>query len=99
MTSVRWPCISTITRSWMRFGIDPAAPVITDDGSRVIADFVMAARRAQQAGFDFVDLKHCHGYLGHEFLTAVDKGRYGGSFENARFLRELVAGIRGAAPG
>ncbi len=36
-----------------------------------------------------MDLKHCHGYLGHEFLSAVDRpGRYGGSFENrTRFLR------------
>ena len=85
-----------------RFGIDPEAPVMTDaEIEELIADFVMAARRAQQAGFDFVDLKHCHGYLGHEFLTAVDReGRYGGSFENrTRFLRELVAGIREAAPG
>ncbi len=67
----------------------------------LIADFVIAARRACDAGFDFVDLKHCHGYLGHEFLTAVDReGRYGGSFENrTRFLREIVAGIRRDVPG
>ena len=46
--------------------------------------------------FDFVDVKHCHGYLGHEFLSAHDRaGDYGGSFENrTRFLREIVAGIR-----
>ncbi len=67
----------------------------------LIADFVIAARRARDAGFDFVDLKHCHGYLGHEFLTAVDRdGRYGGSFENrTRFLREIVAGVRRDVPG
>jgi len=43
-----------------------------------------------------VDVKHCHGYLGHEFLSARSRsGRYGGSFENrTRFLREIVAGIR-----
>jgi 2,4-dienoyl-CoA reductase-like NADH-dependent reductase (Old Yellow Enzyme family) len=48
-----------------------------------------------------VDVKHCHGYLGHEFLSAVDRpGRYGGSFENrTRFLRDVVAGIRAQAPG
>jgi 2,4-dienoyl-CoA reductase-like NADH-dependent reductase (Old Yellow Enzyme family) len=68
---------------------------------RVIADFVRAAKLSQRAGFDFVDIKHCHGYLGHEFLSAVDRpGPYGGSFENrTRFLREVVAGIRAEAPG
>ena len=68
---------------------------------RVIADFVRAAKLAQRAGFDFVDIKHCHGYLGHEFLSAVERpGTYGGSFENrTRFLREVVAGIRAEAPG
>ena len=51
-------------------------------------------------GFDFVDIKHCHGYLGHEFLSAHTRaGRYGGSFENrTRFLREVVQGIRSIAP-
>jgi 2,4-dienoyl-CoA reductase-like NADH-dependent reductase (Old Yellow Enzyme family) len=46
-------------------------------------------------------VKHCHGYLGHEFLSAhTREGKYGGSFENrTRFLREIVAGIRSVAPG
>ena len=48
-----------------------------------------------------VDIKHCHGYLGHEFLSAhTREGRYGGSFENrTRFLREVVQGIHSLAPG
>ncbi len=56
---------------------------------------------AWKLGFDFVDIKHCHGYLGHEFLSAhTREGRYGGSFENrTRFLREVVQGIRSVAPG
>jgi len=68
---------------------------------RLVADFVAAARLAQKAGFAFVDVKHCHGYLGHELLSARDReGRYGGSFENrTRFLREVVSGIRAEAPG
>jgi 2,4-dienoyl-CoA reductase-like NADH-dependent reductase (Old Yellow Enzyme family) len=67
----------------------------------IVGDFVSAARFAQRAGFAFVDIKHCHGYLGHEFLSAVDRpGCYGGSLENRpRFLREIVAGIRAEAPG
>ena len=51
---------------------------------------------ASEAGADFVDIKHCHGYLLHEFLSAFTRpGKYGGSFENrTRILREIVAGIR-----
>ena len=52
-------------------------------------------------GFDFVDVKHCHGYLGHEFLSAVNRpGNYGGSFDHrTRFLREIVNGIKSECPG
>ena len=85
-----------------KFGLDDDACVMTDeDIQRLIDDFGRAAAQAQQAGFDFVDIKHCHGYLGHEFLSAVDRpGPYGGSFENrTRFLRETVAKTRRAAPG
>lgn len=85
-----------------KFGLSPDHPVMSDDDvARLIEDYVVAAKRAQQCGYDFIDLKHCHGYLGHEFLSAVRRpGRYGGSFENrTRFLRELVAGVRAEAPG
>jgi 2,4-dienoyl-CoA reductase-like NADH-dependent reductase (Old Yellow Enzyme family) len=63
---------------------------------RLVLDYVRAARIAWDVGADFVDLKHCHGYLLHEFLSAFHRpGRYGGSFENrTRILREIVAGIR-----
>jgi 2,4-dienoyl-CoA reductase-like NADH-dependent reductase (Old Yellow Enzyme family) len=85
-----------------RFGIGPDDPCLTDEEiDDLIGDFVKAAVRAARAGFAFVDLKHCHGYLGHEFLSATTRaGRYGGSFQNrTRFLREIVDGIRRDAPG
>ncbi len=85
-----------------KFGLSPDFPVITDAAiEQLIADYIKAAALAQKAGFQFVDIKHCHGYLGHEFLSAVDRpGKYGGSFENrTRFLREIVEGIRLTAPG
>lgn len=85
-----------------KFHLAPDHPLMSDgEIDDLIADFVQAAVQAQQAGFEFVDIKHCHGYLGHEFLTAIDReGRYGGSFENrTRFLREIVSGIRRDAPG
>jgi NADPH2 dehydrogenase len=77
-------------------------PLLTDgEIGGIIEDFHRAARLACKLGFDFVDVKHCHGYLGHEFLSAhTREGPYGGSFENrTRFLREVVEGIRAAAPG
>jgi 2,4-dienoyl-CoA reductase-like NADH-dependent reductase (Old Yellow Enzyme family) len=76
--------------------------VISDDElDRLTDDYVQAARLAQRAGFAFVDVKHCHGYLGHELLGARHReGRYGGSFENrTRFLRTVVDRIRAEAPG
>ncbi len=85
-----------------KFSLPPDYPVLSDgEIRRLVEDFVRAASLAQKAGFDFVDVKHCHGYLGHEFLSAVDRsGDYGGSFENrTRFLREIVQGIRAYVPG
>ena len=85
-----------------KFGYPADRPVISDDEIKVLVeDYIIAAKRAQQCGFDFVDIKHCHGYLGHEFLSAVTRpGPYGGSLENrTRFLREIVEGIRAEAPG
>jgi NADPH2 dehydrogenase len=77
-------------------------PLMTDgEIESIIEDFHLAARMARELGFDFVDVKHCHGYLGHEFLSAhTREGKYGGSFENrTRFLREIVEGVRATAPG
>jgi NADPH2 dehydrogenase len=85
-----------------RLGLAKDFSLLTDGEIRgIIEDFHKAARQAQQMGFDFVDVKHCHGYLGHEFLSAhTREGDYGGSFENrTRFLREIVEGIRAVAPG
>jgi len=85
-----------------KFGIPSDSAVMTDDDiSRLELDYIKAAELAQKAGFDFVDVKHCHGYLGHEFLSAVERpGRFGGSFENrTRFLSDVVHGIRSKTPG
>jgi 2,4-dienoyl-CoA reductase-like NADH-dependent reductase (Old Yellow Enzyme family) len=71
-----------------------------DDLDRLVDRFVAAAKEAFGAGFAFVDVKHCHGYLGHELLSARARdGRYGGSIENrTRFLRNVTAGIRATVP-
>jgi NADPH2 dehydrogenase len=80
----------------------PGAPVFSDDElDELVEDYVRAAVLAQSAGFDFVDVKHCHGYLLHELLSGLTReGRYGGTFEGrTAFLRSVVAGIRRDAPG
>ncbi|MEQ1473577.1 MAG: NADH:flavin oxidoreductase, partial [Candidatus Acidiferrum sp.] len=85
-----------------RLGLSLEYPLLTDlEIEQIIEEFVRAAQLAKEAGFDFVDVKHCHGYLGHEFLSAhTREGKYGGSLENrTRFLREVVSGIRANVPG
>jgi len=85
-----------------RLKLPPDYPLLTDgEIESIIEDFHRAALMAWQLGFDFVDIKHCHGYLGHEFLSAhTRQGRYGGTFEGrTRFLREVVQGIRALCPG
>jgi len=84
-----------------RLNIPAEQPVLTDQELReIIEDFHNAAVVAAHAGFDFVDIKHCHGYLGHELLSAHTRdGEFGGCFENrTRFLCEIVNGVRAANP-
>jgi 2,4-dienoyl-CoA reductase-like NADH-dependent reductase (Old Yellow Enzyme family) len=75
--------------------------VFTDDElDRLVEQFVSAAKMADACGFDFVDVKQCHGYLGHELLGARHReGRYGGSQENRfRFMRSIIEGIQASVP-
>ena len=81
---------------------DPAGSTITDEGlDQLVQKFIVAAKLAQSVGYDFVDIKQCHGYFGHELLSGYDRpGKYGGSFENrTRFIRDIVEGIKSEAPG
>lgn len=78
------------------------APPLTDGELEGIGEsFVAAARLAQRAGFDFVDVKCCHGYLLHELLAARARpGPYGGDLAGrTRLLRRILAEIRTACPG
>jgi len=92
-------------------GMTPLAPSILDDIyefahqemtsgdiGKVVADFAAGARRAQQAGFDGVQLHAAHGYLLSQFLSPYFNRRrdeYGGSIQNrARAMLEAVRAIR-----
>lgn len=75
-----------------------ARAMTTAEVESVIADFVAAARRAEQAGFDGVELHGAHGYLLCAFLSPelnVRTDAYGGSLERrCRIVFEILDGIR-----
>ena len=82
-----------------KFGIDPRDDSIvwTDaEIERLIDRYVVAARLACEVGFHFVDVKACHGYLLHEFLSARRRqGRFGGDYQGrTRLLKSIVERIR-----
>ena len=85
-----------------KFNLPPDYPVMSDDDIKdLIEHYVKAALLADKAGVPFVDIKQCHGYLGHEFLSAYTrKGKYGGETlgERATFAREIITAIRQVAP-
>jgi 2,4-dienoyl-CoA reductase-like NADH-dependent reductase (Old Yellow Enzyme family) len=61
-------------------------------------DFILAARRAERAGFDGVELHGAHGYVLAQFLSAETNrrtDRYGGPLENrGRIIQDILQGIR-----
>ncbi len=69
-----------------------------DEVQTLIADFVQAAARAKQAGFDGVQVHGAHGYILGQFLSPTINQRddnYGGSLDNrSRIIFEVLEGIR-----
>jgi len=70
--------------------------------SQIVQAFAAAARRAEAAGANIIELHGAHGYLVHSFLSPLSNQRtdqYGGSFENRiRFACEIVAAVRKVWP-
>jgi 2,4-dienoyl-CoA reductase-like NADH-dependent reductase (Old Yellow Enzyme family) len=99
-------------RSWRIVGPSPLAwgalvhrvphELNVADIRRVQDDFVAAAIRARDIGFECLMLHFAHGYLGQSFLSPIANHRtdaYGGSFENrARFLLEVTERVRAVWP-
>jgi NADPH2 dehydrogenase len=79
---------------------DDSVLLSDDDLERLIDDFVAAAKLAQQVGFQFVDVKACHGYLLHELLSARTRpGRFGGDLAGrSLLLRTIIGRIRNECP-
>ena len=85
------------------FGALPAPAELDLAGIGEVVDaFAAATRRAQDAGFDVVEIHAAHGYLLHSFLSPLANrrdDRYGGPFENrCRLLLEVVDAVRAAWP-
>lgn len=81
---------------------DDDSVVITDDDlERLIDAYVDAAKLAQKIGFQFVDIKACHGYLLHELLSARSRpGKFGGDLEGrSRVLRTAISRVKQECPG
>ena len=84
-----------------RFAVRTSDDVVSDtELESIFTEYVEVAHAAHEAGFDFVDVKCCHGYLLHELLGAHSReGRYGGSYENrTRFVFDLIETISRELP-
>ena len=95
----------TIAPSAIAFGANlPKQPqaMTLDDIARVRQDFVNAAVRARDVGFEWLELHFAHGYLAQSFFSAHSNQRgdiYGGSVENrSRFLLETLKAVREVWP-
>lgn len=94
----------TVAPSAIAFADDYPLPreMTKDDIEKAIDDFVAAAKRALDAGFEVIEIHCAHGYLFHEFLSPLSnkrKDEYGGSLENRmRFPLEVSRKVRQAVP-
>ncbi|HVJ92501.1 MAG TPA: NADH:flavin oxidoreductase [Labilithrix sp.] len=86
-------------KPWSASESEHARAAEEDDLSRVIEQFAVAARRAEEAGFDGVEIHGAHGYLITQHLSATENRRtdgWGGSLEGrARLAREITRAVRG----
>jgi anthraniloyl-CoA monooxygenase len=96
-----WPILAASPLPYLPHSQTPKA-MDRADMDQVKADFVRAARLADQAGFDVIELHMAHGYLLSSFLSPLTNRRedaYGGSLENrGRYPLEVFDAIRAAWP-
>lgn len=94
----------TLAPSAIPFAAEDAPPreMSEADIERLTADFVAAAKRAVEAGFQIIEIHGAHGYLLHEFLSPLSNkraDRYGGIRENrCRLILDIATRIRALIP-
>ena len=83
-------------------GWNVPTPLDAEGIARLVEAFVQAAKRAERAGFDYVELHGAHGYLMHEFLSPFSNKRedeYGGPLQNRmRLILDVARAVRAALP-
>lgn len=91
------PIVAYRNSLWEHGKEDQPYVIASDEYCKSIpVKYAKAAKLAEEAGFDGIDVKCCHGYLFNEFLSAFDReGMYGGSFENrTRLYMECIDAVR-----
>ena len=95
-----WECVSSSAIAFHGYPVPRALSI--NEIHQLRDDFVAAAMRALEVGFDVLEIHAAHGYLFHQFYSPLANSRtdeYGGSFENRiRFLLETASAIRAAIP-
>ena len=101
LESGNWPVMAASDVPWSPDNQVPR-PMDRGDMDEVVAQFVAATRRGEEAGFDMVEIHAAHGYLLSSFITPLTNRRadeYGGSLENRlRFPLEVFRAMRAAWP-
>jgi len=96
-----WPVVSA---SAIAYDEGWQVPHALEDGEivQLVERFADSARRAERAGFDFIELHAAHGYLIFQFLSPLSNrrtDRWGGSLENRmRLVVEIARAVRKAVP-
>ncbi len=96
-----WPALGASPIAFSDYSAQPLE-MSRSDIRDVIQSYADAARRADQAGFDWIEIHAAHGYLPHCFYSPVSNRRtdeYGGCFENrVRLVREITQAVRANWP-
>ena len=96
-----WPVVGPSALSFSEAHQTPSALTV-EEIAAIVEAFAQAARRANEAGFEWLELHGAHGYLLHSFLSPVTNQRsddYGGDFAGrTRLMREVVSALRTVWP-